>query len=109
MLLDLMMPVISGMEVLRRMKGDPVLRVIPVIVITADQEAETRSLGEGAIELHPEALSPEGRHSRPCPQDHRTDRGPGDGRWSCFWRNQTAWKGKQYKDHSAFEKKMDRH
>ncbi|MBQ3860807.1 MAG: response regulator, partial [Clostridia bacterium] len=52
-LLDLMMPVISGMEVLRRMKGDPVLRVIPVIVITADQEAETRSLGEGAIDFIP--------------------------------------------------------
>ena len=34
-LLDLMMPVISGMEVLRQMKSDPALRVIPVIVITA--------------------------------------------------------------------------
>ena len=52
-LLDLMMPVISGMEVLRRMKSDPDLRVIPVIVITADQEAETRSLGEGAIDFIP--------------------------------------------------------
>ena len=52
-LLDLMMPVMSGMEVLRQMKSDPALRVIPVIVITADQEAETRSLGEGAIDFIP--------------------------------------------------------
>ena len=52
-LLDLMMPTISGMEVLRRMKSDPDLRVIPVIVVTADQEAETRSLGEGAIDFIP--------------------------------------------------------
>jgi diguanylate cyclase (GGDEF)-like protein len=52
-LLDLMMPVLSGMEVLSRMKGDPDLRVIPVIVVTADQEAETRSLGEGAIDFIP--------------------------------------------------------
>ena len=52
-LLDLMMPVISGMEVLKRMKSDPDLRVIPVIVVTADQEAEIRSLGEGAIDFIP--------------------------------------------------------
>lgn len=52
-LLDLMIPVIPGMEVLRRMKHDPELRVIPVIVLTADQEAETESLGEGAIDFIP--------------------------------------------------------
>ena len=52
-LLDLMMPVLSGMEVLRRMKDDPELRVIPIIVLTADQDAETQSLSEGAIDFIP--------------------------------------------------------
>lgn len=34
-ILDLMMPGIGGMEVLRRMKSDPATRDVPVIVLTA--------------------------------------------------------------------------
>ena len=34
-LLDVMMPGLNGFEVLRRLKGDPTLRSMPVIMVTA--------------------------------------------------------------------------
>jgi two-component system phosphate regulon response regulator PhoB len=34
-LLDAMMPGLTGFEVLRRLKGDPALRSVPVIMVTA--------------------------------------------------------------------------
>ena len=34
-LLDVMMPGLNGLEVLRRLKGDPALRAVPVIMVTA--------------------------------------------------------------------------
>ncbi len=34
-MLDAMMPVLSGFEVLRRLKADDVVRAIPVIIVTA--------------------------------------------------------------------------
>jgi two-component system phosphate regulon response regulator PhoB len=34
-LLDIMMPGLSGFEVLRRLKGDPALKPVPVIMVTA--------------------------------------------------------------------------
>jgi CheY-like chemotaxis protein len=37
-LLDLKMPKIDGLEVLRRVKGDPQLAAIPVVVLTASRE-----------------------------------------------------------------------
>lgn len=37
-LLDLKMPKIGGMEVLQRMKADPILRTIPVVVMTSSRE-----------------------------------------------------------------------
>lgn len=37
-LLDLKMPKIGGMEVLQRMKDDPALRTIPVVVMTSSRE-----------------------------------------------------------------------
>ena len=52
-LLDLLMPVMSGMELLRRLKDDPRLRRIPVIVVTSDQNAEIECLGLGAIDFIP--------------------------------------------------------
>ena len=52
-LLDLMMPIKPGLEVLREMKDDPSLRHIPVIVLTADQNAEVESLSVGAIDYIP--------------------------------------------------------
>ena len=52
-LLDLMMPVMSGTELLKAAKEDPELRQIPIIVLTGDQEAEVDSLGSGASDFIP--------------------------------------------------------
>ena len=40
-LLDLMMPDVSGLDVLKYLKGDPLQRSIPVIMVTASDEVET--------------------------------------------------------------------
>ena len=53
LLLDLMMPEVDGIEVLRTMKSDPALRNIPVIVLTGDQEAEVECLHLGAMDFIP--------------------------------------------------------
>ena len=53
LLLDLMMPVFSGQEVLKRLRDDPDLRQIPVIVMTADQDAEVECLHLGASDFIP--------------------------------------------------------
>ena len=37
-LLDLKMPRVDGLEVLRQVKGDPVLRRVPVVVMTSSRE-----------------------------------------------------------------------
>jgi CheY-like chemotaxis protein len=37
-LLDLKMPKVDGLEVLRQMKGDPTLRMVPVVVMTSSSE-----------------------------------------------------------------------
>ncbi|MBQ9065353.1 MAG: EAL domain-containing protein [Blautia sp.] len=50
LLLDLMMPKMSGFEIIGKMKEDPELQKIPVIVLTADQNAEVQSLNRGAID-----------------------------------------------------------
>lgn len=50
-LLDLMMPGVSGQEVLRRMKESPELRRIPVIVTSADVTQEIRCLDMGATDF----------------------------------------------------------
>ncbi len=52
-LLDLLMPVMSGKEVLTRVREDPELAGIPVIVITSDQESEVECLKLGAIDFIP--------------------------------------------------------
>ena len=39
-LLDLKMPRIDGLEVLRQIKADPVLKVIPVVVMTSSREEQ---------------------------------------------------------------------
>ena len=50
-LLDLMMPVMDGFEVLRRVVSDERLRHIPVIVMTAEKSAELRALEMGAADF----------------------------------------------------------
>lgn len=50
-MLDLMMPVMDGFEVIRRMKADERLRRFPIIVMTADKSAEVKSLRMGAADF----------------------------------------------------------
>ncbi len=52
-LLDLMMPRLGGMDVLKVMKQEQELCEIPVIVMTADQSAEVDCLKIGAIDFIP--------------------------------------------------------
>ena len=51
--MDLMMPVMSGMEALKTLQSDPETSSIPIIVITSDQEAELESLMQGASDFIP--------------------------------------------------------
>ena len=53
MLLDLQMPRMNGMEVLRAIKKDSALKHIPIIVLTADQQAELECLKIGAVDFIP--------------------------------------------------------
>ena len=57
-LLDLMMPVMGGMEMLREAKADSSISGIPVIVISADQESEVESLTLGAADFIPKPYPP---------------------------------------------------
>ena len=50
-LLDLMMPEMTGYELLEVMRADEALKHIPVIVLTAEQDAEVRSLKLGASDF----------------------------------------------------------
>ncbi len=50
-LLDLRMPVMNGMEVLEVVRKDEQLRRIPVIVLTADKNAELQALQMGASDF----------------------------------------------------------
>ena len=56
-MLDLKMPRVDGMEVLRQLKGDPLLRVIPVVVMTSSREEqdliESYNLGVNAFVVKP--------------------------------------------------------
>ena len=52
-MLDLQMPGMTGMEVLKVMREAPELKDIPVIVLTADQSAEVECLKLGAMDFIP--------------------------------------------------------
>jgi len=56
-LLDLKMPVMNGLEVLRQMKGDDDLRMIPIVVLTASREdadlARSYELGANSYVVKP--------------------------------------------------------
>ena len=46
MILDLMVPKLNGFEVLKRIKSDPVLSTLPVLVLSAKGQAHDRRLVE---------------------------------------------------------------
>ncbi len=50
-LLDLMMPVLSGIEVLDYMRASERLHGVPVIVMTSDKDAEVNSIKHGAVDF----------------------------------------------------------
>ena len=52
-LLDLNLPDMHGLEVLKQMKADSAIARIPVIVMTAEKDAEVESLTLGAIDFIP--------------------------------------------------------
>jgi len=49
-LLDIVMPAMDGLEVLRRMRAKEITKKIPVILITAEKEYEAKGLSEGAVD-----------------------------------------------------------
>jgi two-component system response regulator len=57
MLLDLKMPKVDGLEVLRAVKSDPALRTIPVVMLTSSREEgdliESYNLGVNAYVVKP--------------------------------------------------------
>lgn len=59
-LLDLHMPKVDGLEVLRQVKRDPVLKIIPIVVLTSsdqDQDiVESYDLGVNAYVVKPVAF-----------------------------------------------------
>ena len=56
-LLDIKMPKVDGVEVLRGLKADPVLRLVPVVMLTSSREEkdlyETYRLGANAFVVKP--------------------------------------------------------
>ena len=59
-LLDVSMPEISGLQILREMKDDPVLSTIPVVILTATPEADvkTQALELGANDFLSKPVEP---------------------------------------------------
>ena len=50
-LLDLLMPVMNGFELIEILKNDEVLKTIPVIVMTSEKDAEVKSIKLGAADF----------------------------------------------------------
>ena len=94
-LLDLKMPRVNGLEVLRQMKGDPQLKIIPVVVMTSSREDQdlvnSYQLGVNAYVVKPlhfhefaDAVSQVGAFWAVCNEsppgtERRTDGGAGAG------------------------------
>ena len=52
-LLDLNLPDMKGMDILRQLKADPAAAKVPVIVMTSERESEVESIEEGAVDFIP--------------------------------------------------------
>ena len=52
-LLDLNLPDMKGMDILRQLKADPAAAKVPVIVMTSERESEVESSEEGAVDFIP--------------------------------------------------------
>jgi serine phosphatase RsbU (regulator of sigma subunit) len=65
-LLDIMMPIMDGFEVLTRLKADPSMRDIPVIVISANNNLQSvvRGIQLGAEDYLPKPFEPVLLHAR---------------------------------------------
>ena len=65
-LLDIMMPVMDGFAVLARLKADPKLRDIPVIIISAmnDLQSVVKGIEQGAEDYLPKPFEPVLLHAR---------------------------------------------
>jgi len=65
-LLDIMMPVMDGFEVLARLKADPAARDIPVVVISAssDMRSVVKGISLGAEDYLPKPFEPALLHAR---------------------------------------------
>ena len=57
-LLDLNLPGINGIDLLKQIKGNSVFAHLPVIVMTSDNEAEVECLSLGAIDFIPKPYPP---------------------------------------------------
>ena len=65
-LLDIMMPIMDGFAVLSELKADPLLRHIPVIIISAmnDLESVVKGIKQGAEDYLPKPFEPTLLHAR---------------------------------------------
>ncbi len=52
-LLDLNLPDMKGMDILRQLKADPAAAKVPVIVMTSERESEVESIELGAVDFIP--------------------------------------------------------
>ena len=57
--LDLMLPRLGGLEVLARLRADPLLREVPVLVITAWNETREDVIAAGAAEFASKPFDPD--------------------------------------------------
>lgn len=61
-MLDILMPVMTGMEFLKIRQNDKQLRRIPVIILTSEADAEVECLNQGAVDFikkpynHPDVI-----------------------------------------------------
>jgi DNA-binding response OmpR family regulator len=55
-LLDIMMPIMNGWQMLQVMRADPALATLPVVMMTAGDNVHKRALEQGAIGYLPKPL-----------------------------------------------------